>query len=47
MDNGLNSVSSLNEASELISQAQELCKMGGFCLHKFISNKEEVDLCQV
>ncbi|CAI5683011.1 unnamed protein product [Oreochromis niloticus] len=40
VDDGLASVSSVEEAKELITQSQELCRKGGLRLHKFNSNEE-------
>lgn len=40
VDDGLVSVSSVDEAKKLISEAQKLCKKGGLRLHKFNSNQE-------
>ncbi|XP_039907300.1 uncharacterized protein LOC120746094 [Simochromis diagramma] len=40
VDDGLASVSSVEEAKELIIQSQELCRKGGLRLHKFNSNEE-------
>ena len=41
-DNGLKSVPSVGEAIDLIKGVKEMCKRGGFDLHKFTSNKNEV-----
>ena len=38
VDDGLKSVSSVAEARDLIHKAKNLCKEGGFRLHKFMSN---------
>ncbi|GAA6104106.1 uncharacterized protein LOC108183667, partial [Tachysurus ichikawai] len=46
VDDGLISVPLIQEAKELIVEAQALCKHGGLCLHKFNSNEREV-LCSV
>lgn len=45
VDDGLLSVPSIKEASELIIEAQQLCKKGGLRLHKFNSNEREVLNC--
>ncbi|XP_068074145.1 uncharacterized protein [Danio rerio] len=45
VDDGLASVRSIDEAKELITDAQALCKQGGLRLHKFNSNKEDVLCC--
>ncbi|GAA6067476.1 uncharacterized protein LOC103911210 [Tachysurus ichikawai] len=45
VDDGLTSVRSVNEAKELIVDAQALCKRGGLRLHKFNSNEEDVLCC--
>ncbi|KAK0152254.1 hypothetical protein N1851_006383 [Merluccius polli] len=45
VDDGLLSVPSIKEASELILEAQQLCKKGGLRLHKFNSNEREVLSC--
>lgn len=45
VDDGLTSVHSVNEAKELILDAQMLCKRGGLRLHKFNSNKEDALCC--
>ncbi|KAK3752634.1 hypothetical protein QZH41_000498 [Actinostola sp. cb2023] len=42
VDDGLKSVPSVDEATELINGIKEMCKLGGFNLHKFTSNKKEV-----
>ncbi|XP_077954078.1 uncharacterized protein LOC144391329 [Gasterosteus aculeatus] len=42
VDDGLISVPSVEEAKELIAEAQELCKKGGLRLHKFNSNERSV-----
>ncbi|KAK3749896.1 hypothetical protein QZH41_005809 [Actinostola sp. cb2023] len=42
VDDGLKSVPSVDEAIELINGIKEMCKLGGFNLHKFTSNKKEV-----
>ncbi|GAA6067475.1 uncharacterized protein LOC103910115 [Tachysurus ichikawai] len=44
-NDGLTSVRSVNEAKELIVDAQALCKRGGLRLHKFNSNEEDVLCC--
>lgn len=46
VDDGLTSVPSVTEATDLIINAQQLCKTGGLHLHKFNSNKVEA-LCGV
>ncbi len=45
VDDGLTSVRSVDEAKELIVDAQALCKRGGLRLHKFNSNEEDVLCC--
>ena len=42
VDDGLKSVKTVNEAIVLIQKSKEMCKQGGFRLHKFISNRKEV-----
>ena len=42
VDDGLKSVSSIEEAVSLIGSTKEMCKRGGFRLHKFASNRKEV-----
>ena len=42
VDDGLKSVASVEEAVELVKDIKEMCKWGGFNLHKFTSNKKEV-----
>lgn len=42
VDDGLKSVPSVDEAVQLIEDAKEMCKRGGFRLHKFTSNSKEV-----
>ena len=42
VDDGLKSVKTVNEAIVLIQKSKEMCKQGGFRLHKFISNHKEV-----
>ncbi|KAK6175229.1 hypothetical protein SNE40_013736 [Patella caerulea] len=42
VDDGLKSVSSPEQAKNLIRQSQLLCKEGDFHLHKFLSNSKEV-----
>lgn len=42
VNNGLKSVPSVGEAMDLIKGVKEMCKRGGFNLHKFTSNKKEV-----
>ncbi|CAM1309483.1 Uncharacterised protein r2_g1968 [Pycnogonum litorale] len=42
MDDGLTSVASEIEAVEVVKNARNMCKMGGFKLHKFISNNKNV-----
>ena len=42
VDDGLKSVASSEEAVNLISDAKEMCRKGGFGLHKIASNKKEV-----
>lgn len=43
VDDGLKSVASVEEAVELANDIQEMCKRGGFNLHKFPSIRKEVD----
>ena len=43
VDDGLKSVASEEEAVELANDIQEMCKRGGFNLHKFTSIRKEVD----
>lgn len=38
VDDGLKAVSTSDEAVDLIQKSKELCKKGGFNLHKFVSN---------
>lgn len=45
VDDGLISVSAVEEAKELIVEAQELCRHAGLRLHKFNSNHKEVLTC--
>ena len=42
VDDGLKSVASIEEAVELAKDIKEMCKRGGFNLHKFTSNRKEV-----
>ncbi|KAI3376733.1 hypothetical protein L3Q82_000003 [Scortum barcoo] len=42
VDDGLTSVSSDDEAIQLISEARQLCSAGKLRIHKFISNRQEV-----
>lgn len=42
VDDGLKSVPSTSDAMELICKTKEMCRRGGFNLHKFTSNKREV-----
>ncbi|XP_028417981.1 uncharacterized protein LOC114542688 [Dendronephthya gigantea] len=42
VDDGLKSVSTVNAAVQLIRDVKEMCKRGGFNLHKFTSNSKEV-----
>ena len=42
VNDGLKSVPSVGEAIDLIKGVKEMCKRGGFNLHKFTSNKKEV-----
>ena len=42
VDDGIKSVNSLDEAITLLKNSQELCKLGGFCLHKFVANHPAV-----
>ena len=43
VNDGLKSVASVEEAVELANDIQEMCKRGGFNLHKFTSIRKEVD----
>lgn len=45
VDDGLTSVPTVQEAKELIAEAQQLCKHGGLRLHKFNSNHKDVLSC--
>ncbi|XP_053186963.1 uncharacterized protein LOC128370707 [Scomber japonicus] len=45
VDDGLVSVPTIKEASDLINEAQDLCRRGGLRLHKFNSNVSEVLSC--
>ena len=42
VDDGLKSVPSTSDAKELICKTKEMCRRGGFNLHKFTSNTREV-----
>ena len=42
VDDGLKSVPSIDEAVTLISDVKQMCKSGGFNLHKFVSNSKDV-----
>ena len=42
VDDGLKSVPSIDEAVTLISDGKQMCKSGGFNLHKFVSNSKDV-----
>ncbi|XP_051792767.1 uncharacterized protein LOC127530320 [Acanthochromis polyacanthus] len=42
VDDGVTSVPSVDVAIQLAKEAQELCKMGGLRLHKFVSNSRSV-----
>ena len=42
IDDGLKSVPSIDEAVTLISDVKQMCKSGGFNLHKFVSNSKDV-----
>jgi len=42
IDDSLKSCQSVKEAKDLILSVKEMCKRGGFRLHKFISNSREV-----
>ena len=42
VDDGLKSVPSIDEAVKLVKDVKEMCKRGGFNLHKFVSNSKEV-----
>lgn len=42
VDDGLKSVASEEESVELVKDIKEMCKRGGFNLHKFTSNRKEV-----
>ena len=39
---GLKSLPSIHEAVTLISDVKQMCKSGGFNLHKFVSNSKDV-----
>ena len=43
VDDGLKSVASVEEAVKLANDIQEMCKRGGFNLHKFTPIRKEVD----
>lgn len=45
VDDGLVSVPTIKKASDLIVEAQELCKRGDLRLHKFSFNESEVLCC--
>ncbi|XP_078347357.1 uncharacterized protein LOC144632559 [Oculina patagonica] len=42
VDDGLKSVSSVEEAVKLVTDVKQMCNRGGFRLHKFVSNSKEV-----
>lgn len=42
MDDGLTSVSSDEEAIQLIDEARQLCSAGRLRIHKFVSNHQKV-----
>lgn len=42
VDDGLKSVASIEEAVALIKGTKEMCRRGGFNLHKFVSNSKDV-----
>ena len=42
VDDGLKSVPLIGEAVTLISHVKQMCKSGGFNLHKFVSNSKDV-----
>ena len=42
VDDGLKSVSSVQEAVDLVKSIKEMCQRGGFNLHKFTSKTKEV-----
>ena len=42
VDDGLNSVATVSEATSLIQNTKSICAPGGMRLHKFISNSREV-----
>lgn len=42
VDDGLKSVASIEETVVLIKGTKEMCRRGGFNLHKFISNSKDV-----
>ena len=42
VDDGLTSVSTADDAIELVNNTVNLCKQGGIRLHKFVSNSQEV-----
>ncbi|XP_031554426.1 uncharacterized protein LOC116291397 [Actinia tenebrosa] len=42
VDDGLKSVPTVDEAVKLVENVKEICRKGGFNLHKFLSNSKEV-----
>ena len=42
VDDGLESVASVEEAVTLIKDTKEMCRRGGFNLHKFVCNNKDV-----
>ena len=42
VDDGIKSVKSVNEAITLLKDSQEICKQGGFQLHKYVANHPEI-----
>ena len=42
VDDGLKSVASIDQAKDLIENTKSLCQKGGFRLHKFTSNSQDV-----
>ena len=42
VDDGLKSCATVSEAKDLITSVKQICKRGGFNLHKFVSNDKEV-----
>ena len=42
VDDGLKSVDTVDKAVQLIHNTTNMCKAGGLCLHKFVSNSKRV-----